>query len=141
MPLDVYLLVGHRPSQSDQSEEQVFLKFPAQDWKLQKNLSEVYRQMPDPLRLVVLLSIYDKMPDCEIAKLLRCSISKIRHLLGLANSIFADACGETISPEVIFLMLESEINNIEISEEMINRVREMIFQKMFGDEQSGFPSA
>ena len=108
---------------------------------LQKNLSEVYRQMPDPLRLVVLLSIYDKMPDCEIAKLLRCSTSKIRHLIGLTNSIFADACGETISPEVIFLMLESEINNIEISEEMINRVREMIFQKMFGDEQSGFPSA
>ncbi len=139
--MDVYLLVGHRPSQSDQSEEQVFLKFPAQDWKLQKNLSEVYRQMPDPLRLVVLLSIYDKMPDCEIAKLLRCSTSKIRHLIGLANSIFADACGETISPALIFLMLESEINNIEISEEMINRVREMIFQKMFGDEQSGFPSA
>ena len=135
MPLDVYLLVGHRQLQSDQAEEQVFLKLPNLDQERQKHLAEVYRQLPDPLRLVLLLSIYDELEDDEIAQLLRCSARKIRHLLQLAGGIFADACGETVSRESIALMLESETDSMEISKEVIDRVREMLRDSLFGDER------
>lgn len=74
--MDVYLLVGHRQLQSDQAEEQVFLKLPNLDQERQKHLAEVYRQLPDPLRLVLLLSIYDELEDDEIARLLRCSAER-----------------------------------------------------------------
>ena len=139
MPLDVYLLVGHRQLKSERSEETIFLKLPVQDRDLQERLSKVYRQMPDPLRLVLLLSIYDEMSDNEIAELLRCSSRKIRHLLQLAVSILADACGKTVSRESIMLMLELEIDSFEISKEMIERVREMLCENLFGEEQSEIP--
>ena len=56
MPLDVYLLVGHHQRPSDRSDIQVYLKLPAQGSELMVRLSKAYRQMPDPLRLVVLFS-------------------------------------------------------------------------------------
>jgi len=135
MPLDVYLLVGHRQLRKERWEETIFLKLPVQDRDLPERLSKAYRQMPDPLRLVLLLSVYDEMSDDEIAELLRCSSRKIRHLLQLAVSILADACGEPVSRESIALMLETEIDSVEISKEMIERVSEMLSENLFGDEQ------
>ena len=70
--MDVYLLVGHRQLRKERWEETIFLKLPVQDRDLPERLSKAYRQMPDPLRLVLLLSVYDEMSDDEIAELLRC---------------------------------------------------------------------
>ena len=134
MPLGVYLLVGYQPSQSDPSKEPVFLKLPALGQDLLNRLAEAYRKMPDPLRLVVLLSIYDELTDNEIAELLVCSSKKIRHLLRLADSIFANACGAAVLPENITLMLENEIDSIDISKEVIEHVRKMLREKLFSDE-------
>jgi hypothetical protein len=138
MPLAVYLLVGHRRSDNERSEEQVFLKLPMQDQNLINLLSNAYRQMPTPLRLVLLLSIYDEMSDDEIAKMLQCSSRKIKHLLQMAASILDGACGKIVSQENIVLMLESEIDSFEISKEVIERVREMLCENLFGDEQDEF---
>jgi len=131
--LDVYLLVGYRQSQSDPSKEPVFLKLPALEQDLLNRLAEAYRRMPDSLRLVVLLSIYDELSDEEVAGMLECSRKKIRHLLQLADSIFANACGMAVSPESIVLMLENEIDSVEISKEAIEHVREVLRENLPDD--------
>ena len=136
--MDVYLLVGHRQLKNERSEETIFLKLPVQDRDLLDRLSKAYRQMPTPLRLVLLLSIYDEMSDDEIAKMLQCSSRKIKHLLQMADSILTGACGKIVSQENIVLMLESEIDSFEISKEVIERVREMLCENLFGDEQDEF---
>ena len=127
--MDVYLLVGHHQRPSDRSDIQVYLKLPAQGSELMVRLSKAYRQMPDPLRLVVLFSVYDKMQDDEIAELLQCSREKVRHILKLADKIFAESCEMPVSADQISLMLQSEIDQIEISEEIIDRVRKTICER------------
>ena len=129
--MEVYLLVNHEQQIAAQSESWTYVKLASDQRDAISILSDAYRNMPDLMQLVVLLSFYDNLQACAVSDLLECEEDIISRLLQKADRLFAKALGQAANRERIYEMLEYEIETNPLSPELVERVRQNLCETLF----------
>lgn len=132
MPLEVYLLVNHEQQEAVQSESWTYVRLASDQQDAISILSDAYRHMSGLLQLVVLLSVYDNLPDSAVADLLECEENIISRLLQKADRLFDKALGHPASRERIYEMLEYKIETNPLSPDLVDHVRQNLCETLFG---------
>lgn len=88
-----------------------------------RQLSECYRQLPDMLKLVLLLCCYDGFSSDEVAGMLECGGDLVSGAVRKACLRFSLECGRVVAPEGVGRMLTEEIDSSTVPEEVSERVK------------------
>lgn len=120
--MPTFLLVSHKHDPDRSDESWIFLQL--SDFQGDRALASAYESLPDWMQLLILLSIYDRISDRDLAKMLGCDPEMIRWLLHAACNQMNTQLGRIVDQKEIVSMLDHVIRTFPVSPDLLARIKE-----------------